>query len=301
MLPHMLALIAAVRDRGFNPVIIYNSGGYDSVDSLRRLEDVVDIYLPDCKYMDQSLAARWSVAADYPQAARAALKEMYRQKGNILHLDEKGQALRGMIVRHLVLPGMLDNTRRVLEFIAEELSPKLHLSLMSQYYPNPAVATEPLFGRPLLATEYYTAKTIMEELGFMNGWAQDFTSAQYYNPDFERKRPEPRSQPRGQDHSPHEIVSSEFFVSSSAFSAKASSKGSSFSARGRIAGFLEKFPSRCATVGGMKRRYSFLPRLCAWLPNVPIALTLRCSAAASSNSANAPGSPAARNSFLEAA
>ena len=188
MLPQMLVIIEAVRDRGFNPVIIYNSNGYDQVASLRRLEDVVDIYLPDCKYMDAALAGKWSAAADYPAVARAALQEMYRQKGNILHLDEQGLARRGMIVRHLVLPGMLENTERVLQFLAD-LSPKLHLSLMSQYCPTPAVAAEPLLGRTLLPEEYRRAKRMMHDLGFINGWAQDFASARFYNPDFSRDKP----------------------------------------------------------------------------------------------------------------
>jgi len=189
MLPQMCAIIDAVRRRGFNPVIIYNSNGYDQVANLRQLEDVVDIYLPDCKYMDAALAGKWSAAADYPAVAQAALREMYRQKGNILHLDEDGLARRGMIVRHLVLPGMPGNTEQVLQFLAWELSPKLHLSLMSQYCPTPAVAEEPLLGRGLLPEEYRQAKRMMRSLGFLNGWAQDFASARFYNPDFNREQP----------------------------------------------------------------------------------------------------------------
>jgi putative pyruvate formate lyase activating enzyme len=93
-----------------------------------------------------------------------------------------------MIVRHLVLPGMLENTEQVLQFLAE-LSPKLHLSLMSQYCPTPAVAAEPLFGRTLLPEEYRRVKRMMQDLGFINGWAQDFASARFYNPDFSQDKP----------------------------------------------------------------------------------------------------------------
>ena len=189
MLPQMLATIEAVRDQGYQPTIIYNTGGYDRVDSLRQLEDVVDIYLPDCKYMDEELARRWSLAADYPQVARAALYEMYRQKGNVLHLGDDGLARRGLFVRHLVLPGALENTRRVLEFLAGDLSPKLHLSLMAQYYPNPAVANHPVLGRGLLPEEYHEALAATERLGFTNVWVQDFASADFYQPDFEREEP----------------------------------------------------------------------------------------------------------------
>ncbi|HBT97073.1 MAG TPA: radical SAM protein [Desulfobulbaceae bacterium] len=189
MLPQMLAIIESVRSQGYNPVIIYNSNGYDRVPSLRQLEDAVDIYLPDCKYMDGELAWRWSLAADYPQVARAALKEMYRQKGNVLHIGANGLARRGLIVRHLVLPGALENTERVLEFLATDLSPKLHLSLMSQYHPTSAVAAEPLLRRGILSEEYQQARAAMRRLGFTNGWAQDCASADFYRPDFNRDQP----------------------------------------------------------------------------------------------------------------
>ena len=189
MLAQTLAIVGAVRDRGYDPVIIYNSNGYDRVDSLRRLEDVVDIYLPDCKYMDEELARRWSRAADYPQVARAALTEMYRQKGNVLHMGDDGRARRGPIVRHLVLPGAVENSERVLEFLASDLSPKLHLSLMAQYRPTPAMAADELLGRRLLPGEYQRALAAMRRLGFNNGWAQDFASADFYNPDFNREDP----------------------------------------------------------------------------------------------------------------
>jgi len=188
MLPQTLAIIESVRSQGYDPVIIYNSNGYDRVESLRQLEDTVDIYLPDCKYMDGELARCWSGAADYPQVARAALAEMYRQKGNVLHIGDDGLARRGLIVRHLVLPGAVENTRRVLEFLAG-LSPKLHLSLMAQYRPTPAVAADTVLGNGILPEEYQQALAAMRRLGFTNGWAQDFASADFYNPDFSLEDP----------------------------------------------------------------------------------------------------------------
>ena len=189
MLAQMLTIIKAVRDQGYQPVIIYNTNGYDRVESLRQLEDVVDIYLPDCKYMDADLARRWSLAADYPEVARAALREMYRQKGNVLHIGDDGLAERGLIVRHLVLPGATTNTELVLEFLAAELSPKLHLSLMAQYNPIPKVAGHPLLGNGLSPQEYRQALAATERLGFTNVWAQDFASAHFYNPDFNQDEP----------------------------------------------------------------------------------------------------------------
>ncbi len=110
MLPQMVTIIEALHRRGYHPVVVYNSNGYDRVEILRDLEQLVDVYLPDCKYSDAHLSAQWSGAGDYPSVAAAALKEMYRQKGHILHLDDDGLAVRGMIVRHLVLPGAVANS-----------------------------------------------------------------------------------------------------------------------------------------------------------------------------------------------
>jgi len=189
MAVQMLTIIKAVQGRGYRPVIVYNSNGYDRVETLRLLEDVVDVYLPDCKYRDPVLAAQWSAAADYPEIAAQALAEMYRQKGNILHLDHAGMAIRGLIVRHLVLPGAVDNSLAVLRFLAAELSPRVTLSLMSQYRPIAAVADQPPLNRCLLPAEYDQVVAEMERLGFSEGWVQDFTSADCYNPDFDRDSP----------------------------------------------------------------------------------------------------------------
>ena len=189
MLPQMAAIIEGVKKAGFNPIIVYNSNGYDRVESLRELEDLVDIYLPDCKYMENALAAEFSEAADYPEVARAALREMYRQKGALIHLDDAGLAQRGMIVRHLVLPGQVPNSSKVLHFLAEELSPRLTISLMSQYLPTAAVAQHPTLHRTIFPEEYMQVVTLLEQLGFENGWVQDYSSARYYSPDFRKEQP----------------------------------------------------------------------------------------------------------------
>lgn len=189
MVPQMVAIIEAVQRRGFRPVIVYNSNGYDQVATLRTLEDWVDVYLPDYKYSDPVLSATLSGVRDYPEVAAAALIEMYRQKGYVLHLDDRGLAERGLIVRHLVLPGSATNSLYALRFLAETLSPRLTLSLMAQYQPTAAVADLPPFNRPLLPEEYSQVILEMERLGFGNGWIQDAASAQYYNPDFDRQSP----------------------------------------------------------------------------------------------------------------
>lgn len=189
MVAQMVTIIEALHQRGWRPVVVYNSNGYDRVETLRALEPWVDVYLPDYKYSDADLAGKWSAAADYPEVAAAALQEMYRQKGNLLHLDEEGLAERGLIVRHLVLPGAVANSLGVLRFLAEELSPRLSLSLMSQYQPTNAVADDPPLNRPLFPEEYAQVVTEMERLGFTNGWVQECASAAHYNPNFEKDSP----------------------------------------------------------------------------------------------------------------
>jgi putative pyruvate formate lyase activating enzyme len=189
MVPQMVAIIEEVRRRGFQPVIVYNSNGYDRVETLRILEDWVDVYLPDYKYSDPVLADQLSAAGDYPEVAAAALSEMYRQKGNMVHLDDAGMVERGLIVRHLVVPGAVDNSLQALRFLADALSPRLTLSLMSQYQPTVEVADRAPLNRHLQPAEYDQVVAEMERLGFVHGWIQDFTSADYYNPDFNREAP----------------------------------------------------------------------------------------------------------------
>lgn len=189
MVLQMVAVVEALHRRGYQPVVVYNTNGYDRAEILRELEGVVDVYLPDYKYSDPHLAALWSGAADYPEVAGAALKEMYRQKGNILHLDDDGLVQRGMIVRHLVLPGAVANSLGALRFVAYSLSNRLTLSLMSQYQPTAQVAGVDSLGRNLFPSEYSQVVAEMDRLGFENGWVQEFASAGHYNPDFAADSP----------------------------------------------------------------------------------------------------------------
>ena len=189
MVPQMAAIINEVQRQGYRPVIVYNSNGYDRVATLQQLEALIDVYLPDCKYMDPVLAGKWSGAADYPAVAGAALREMYRQKGNVLHLDAEGMVERGLIVRHLVLPGAVANSLAVLRFLTDELSNRIALSLMAQYRPIEAVVDKEFLNRRLLASEYAEVIATMERLGFSEGWVQECTSADCYNPDFEQDSP----------------------------------------------------------------------------------------------------------------
>ncbi len=177
------AIVDAVRRRGLSPTVVYNSSGYESVEALRSLEGLVDIYLPDLKYMDRALAKRWSHAEDYPEVAAAALREMKRQVGSGLTTDD-GTAMHGIIVRHLVLPGCIDNSLQCLEWLADNFNPfSLHLSLMAQYFP-PHEGLEPPMDRTLTEDEYQQVVDRAEALGLTAGWIQEMSAEANYRPDF---------------------------------------------------------------------------------------------------------------------
>ncbi len=188
--PQAAAIIEALHQRGQRPIIVWNSSAYECASTLRELEGLIDVYLPDLKYMDQSLARDASDAADYPLVATAALLEMARQMdGTDLTLDETGLARRGMIVRHLVLPGHAQNSLDCLDWIAEHLSTDIHISLMSQYHPTEAVALSPPLNRTVRESEYDRVCLRLGELGFENGWIQELDSSGHYRPDFMREHP----------------------------------------------------------------------------------------------------------------
>ena len=164
--------------------VVYNCGGYERVETLRELEGLVDIYLPDMKYSDPKLAGILSAAPDYVEIAKAAIAEMYRQVGSTVIEDEIMQ--RGMIVRHLMLPGELDNTLGVLDWFSETF-PKgdVLFSLMSQYVPMGKAKTMPPYDRRITEDEYDAALSYLELLGIENGFTQDFSAAtEEYIPDF---------------------------------------------------------------------------------------------------------------------
>ena len=164
--------------------VVYNCGGYESVETLRQLEGLIDVYLPDYKYSDAQLAARLSAAPDYPEIADAAIREMVRQTGPAAIEDE--QLVRGTLVRHLVLPGYLDNTLGALDWFAETF-PRgdVLLSLMSQYTPAGRAKNEPPLDRRVSEDEYAAALSYLELLGIEHGFTQDLSAAETtYIPDF---------------------------------------------------------------------------------------------------------------------
>jgi len=188
-IPQMKVIIQAVNASGYYPKWLYNTNGYDKTETLRTLEGVIDVYLPDLKYLDESLAYRLSDAKDYPDVAMKALREMFRQKGSTLILSEEGIVESGMIIRHLVLPGQVENSLKVLKFIADALSPRVHVSLMSQFYPAGKTKDYPDMNRGITANEYKIVQKEMEKLGMYSGWGQEFESKDYYKPEFEKSHP----------------------------------------------------------------------------------------------------------------
>lgn len=134
VVPQILAAVEIAANQGLSIPLVYNTGGYDSLEALELLEGVIDIYMPDMKYGDSHLAHRYSHVRDYVEVNRAAVREMHRQVGDLL-LDENGIAVRGLLVRHLVLPGNLADTESMLQFLAEHISKDTYLNIMDQYHP----------------------------------------------------------------------------------------------------------------------------------------------------------------------
>lgn len=160
----VLEAIQEAAGRGLRLPLVYNTGGYDSVEALRLFEGVIDIYMPDMKYDDEPTARRYSRAPNYPATNRAAVREMHRQVGP-LELDEQGVARRGLLVRHLVLPNGLAGTGGVVRFLAEEISRETYLNLMDQYHPSYRASRHPALARAVSRTEFERAVSAAAEAG----------------------------------------------------------------------------------------------------------------------------------------
>ena len=181
--PFVPAIVEAFKG-GLPVPVVWNSSGYERTETLRMLEGIVDVYLPDFKYMDAALAARLSGAADYPDAAVSAIEEMLRQTGRAV-FDAGGLIRRGTVIRHLVLPNHLDNTKQVLRRIHWDF-PEACVSLMAQYVPMGRAKDYSDIASPLSQSEYDEAAAYMEALGIENGFTQLLTSAESsYTPAFD--------------------------------------------------------------------------------------------------------------------
>ncbi len=185
--PQQVKALLTAAERGLRLPIVYNTNAYDSVEVLRLLDGIVDIYLPDLKYSDSEAGREYSKVVDYVPYARAAIQEMHRQTGDELVYDESGLLRRGLVIRLLVLPNDIAGIDDSLRWIRNSLSPRVAVSLMAQYYPTNKVASDryPLLSRRIRWGEWIEALEQMESLGMEEGWQQEFDSAaQYYRPDF---------------------------------------------------------------------------------------------------------------------
>jgi putative pyruvate formate lyase activating enzyme len=223
----MVNIVEELRRRGHFPTIIYNTNGYDLPETIKSLDGIVDVWLPDFKYSDNTLATELSEAPDYSKYALTSIKAMMHQTGVTLQTDDRNIARRGIIIRHLILPGFVENSVGVLKLISEDLSPSLYISLMSQYYPPDDLLknSPPKLGgvrrrqepgggmstwslkpepersgarrrqawntllHPISRPEYESMIEAFHSLGFIRGWLQNFDSHLSYRPDFSKENP----------------------------------------------------------------------------------------------------------------
>ncbi|MEW5953331.1 MAG: radical SAM protein [Bacillota bacterium] len=162
--PQIMEALVVAAARGLKLPLVYNTGGYDAVATLKRLDGVVDIYMPDLKFSDDAAGEKYSRAKRYFTVAREAVREMHRQVGD-LEVDSRGIAVRGLLVRHLVMPGDLAGSRRVFEFLAREISPRTFVNIMDQYYPAYRAREYPELGRRVTGQEYRQALKWVREAG----------------------------------------------------------------------------------------------------------------------------------------
>lgn len=164
VVPQILESLSLAASEGLKIPLVYNTGGYDSVETLKLLEEIFDIYMPDLKFMDGEIARQYCQAEDYPERVREAIREMHRQTGDLV-INRRGLAERGLLVRHLVLPENLAGTRQAMRFLARDISPRTYVNLMAQYRPCGRAGEYPPLNRRLTPAEFEEALRIAEEEG----------------------------------------------------------------------------------------------------------------------------------------
>ena len=184
--PQLVRAILAAVPMGLRVPLVYNTNSYDSLASLRELDGIISIYLPDLRYASDKWAKKFSQAPHYVARARQAIKEMYRQVGDLI-VDESGVAQRGVIVRHLILPNGLAGSEESLLWLAQEFGPTVTVSIMSQYAPLHRALRVPLLSRTICTAEYEAVLRLLSDAGLENGWVQEMGASQNYLPDFERE------------------------------------------------------------------------------------------------------------------
>lgn len=186
--PQIVEAIELAQNKGFNLPLIYNSNAYDSLEVIKQLDGIFDIYLPDFKYGSNEEAEKYSSAPGYVETATDVIREMFRQVGE-LHIGKNSAADRGVLVRHLVLPNDLSSTRNVMKILSEKISPDISISLMAQYNPLYKAKEYPLLSRALRPVEYRKALYYLEEFDLNKGWIQRMSSPWNYVPDFDKTDP----------------------------------------------------------------------------------------------------------------
>ncbi len=184
--PQIVRAVLEAVPAGLRLPLVYNTSSYDSVKSLRELDGIVSIYLADLRYAANKWGRRFSHAPGYVERARAAIKEMYRQTGNLI-VDEQGIARKGLIVRHLILPNGIAGSKDSLAWLVREVSPQVTVGIMSQYFPAHLAPQIPLLSRTISSEEYNEVMELVEKLGIENGWMQGMGASQNYLPDFARQ------------------------------------------------------------------------------------------------------------------
>ncbi len=185
-IPQIAYALSSAKDRGLTIPVVYNTGSYENVSSLRFLDGLVDIYLPDLKYHSPELSAKYSHAADYFQAASAAIAEMYRQTGNPQMDSETGLMRQGVIVRHMLLPGETKDSKKVLRYLHETFGDGIYISIMNQYTPLSHVTQLPFLNRSVTEEEYARVLTFAERIGIRHGFYQEGgTASESFIPEFD--------------------------------------------------------------------------------------------------------------------
>jgi len=169
--PQILKAVAQSRTSGLKIPLVYNTSGYESSETLKLLDGIIDIYLPDAKYAEDDVAEKYSKAEKYSLVNKDALREMYRQVGN-LRMSKSGIAVSGLIIRHLVLPQNLSGTDKILTWVAENISKKTYISLMAQYFPAFQASEYPVLSSRISKDEYKRARKYFDNSGLVNGWFQ---------------------------------------------------------------------------------------------------------------------------------
>ncbi len=178
------AILPLKQQGKINLPIVYNTNGYDSLETLQNMKGIVDVYLPDFKYFSEKTAIKYAAASDYPQVCRNAILEMYNQVGSPV-LDSSGIIKKGLVIRHLILPGHVKESISILDWVSENLPQEVYVSLMSQYTPYYNAKNFPEINRPITRNEYYRAVNHLYKLGLEEGYVQERESSDtQYIPDF---------------------------------------------------------------------------------------------------------------------